>query len=44
MEETGGKKDERYEVDWEDYRNSIILTSEDGIRVISTKLFKIINV
>jgi hypothetical protein len=41
--ETGGQKDENYKIDWEKYRNSIILTSDDGIRIISTKLFKIIN-
>jgi hypothetical protein len=43
MEENGGIRDESFELDWEKYRNSIILTSDDGVRVISTKLFKIIN-
>jgi hypothetical protein len=43
MEENNGVKDDRFEVDWENYRNSIILTSDEGLRIISTKLFKIIN-
>jgi hypothetical protein len=43
MEKTGGKKDERYELDWDEYYNNIILTNDDGINIISTKLYKIIN-
>lgn len=41
-QETGGY-DETYEVDWDEYYNTMILTSEDGLRLIPTKIFKIID-
>lgn len=44
IQETGGEKDESFEINWEDYRNSIILTSGNGINIINTSLLKIINV
>ena len=44
MQETGGELDENHEVDWEEYRNTIILTGEEDVRIIETKLFKIIDV
>ena len=42
-EETGGY-DNDYEVNWEEYGNTIILTSGDGLRIIPTEVFKIIKV
>lgn len=42
IDETGGI-DEHYEVDWEEYKNCIILTSDDGYRIVPTRLYKIVN-
>ena len=39
---TGGY-DESYEVDWDEYYNTMILTSSEGIKLISTRIFKIIE-
>lgn len=44
MSETGGKLDDNHEIDWESYYNCIILTGVDDVRIINTKLFKIIEV
>jgi len=43
-ENNGGKIDERYEIDWSDYTNTLLLTNDDGANIINTKLYKIINV
>lgn len=39
----GGIVDHNYSVDWNQYRNCILLTDESSYRMISTKLFKIIK-
>ncbi len=39
-----GVLDKSYQIDWQDYRNSIILTDGDGYKVMTTKLFRIIDV
>ena len=40
---TGGQLDNSYQLDWEDYRNSIITTSNYGYKKIPTKVFKSLN-
>ena len=40
----GGKEDKSYQVNWNDYRNSIILTDGEGYKTMATKLFRIVDV
>lgn len=40
----GGVEDKTYQVNWQDYRNSLILTDGDGYKVMGTKLFRIVDV
>ena len=40
----GGVEDRNYKVDWENYRNSLILTDGHGYKIMSTTLFRIIDV
>jgi hypothetical protein len=40
----GGKEDKSYQVKWNDYRNSVILTDGEGYKVMTTKLFRIVDV
>ena len=40
----GGIVDKSYIVNWEDYKNSMILTEGDGYKVLETSLFRIVNV
>jgi hypothetical protein len=40
----GGRLDTTYRVDWQDYRNSILLTKGSELRQLSTKLHKIIEI
>ena len=40
----GGKLDKSFSVDWENYRNSLLLTSDSGLNKIPTKIHMIINV
>lgn len=42
--ENGGYLDKSYQVDWNKYRNSLILTDGDGFKVMKTSLFRIIDV
>jgi len=39
-----GVKDSNFIVDWEDYRNSLLVTDEDGLKSISTKIYTIIEI
>ena len=39
-----GRLDTTYRVDWQDYRNSILLTKGPELRQVSTKLHKILEV
>jgi hypothetical protein len=39
-----GILDKSYQIEWTDYKNSIILTDGDGYKVMKTKLFRIIDV
>jgi hypothetical protein len=42
--ENGGVLDKSYQVDWQKYRNSVILTDGDGYKIMTTSLFRIIDV
>ena len=42
--ENDGVLDKSYQVDWEKYRNTVILTDGDGYKVMKTSLFRIIDV
>jgi hypothetical protein len=42
--ENGGVLDKSYQVDWQKYRNSVILTDSTGYKVMKTRLFRIIDV
>lgn len=39
-----GVIDKSYQVNWQDYRNSMILTDGDGYKIMKTKLFRIVDV
>lgn len=40
---TGGMQDNSYMIDWEEFRNCIITTSNQGYKKIPTKVFKSFN-
>ena len=42
-EKTGGQVDNSYMIDWEEFRNCILTTSNVGYKKISTKVFKSFN-
>ena len=42
-EETGGILDKEFILDWQKFRNSILLTNTDGIRKVKTRIFDIIE-
>lgn len=42
-EENGGILDKTYEIDWNKFRNSIIVTNVEGTKKISTRIFEIIE-
>ena len=43
MEATGGQLDNKFEVDWEHYRNCILVTNTDGVKKIYTRVFDVID-
>ncbi len=43
-EKTGGQIDNSYQINWEDFRNCILTTSNYGYKKIPTKVFKSINI
>ena len=40
----GGKLDKSYPINWDNYRNCLLLTSETGVNKINTKIHKIVKV
>lgn len=44
MEKTGGMLDDKYEVNWEEYKNCILLTNAEGVRKIITRVFDVIEI
>lgn len=43
QELNGGKIDTQYEINWEDYKNSILLVQDGVLKKMSTKIHKIIT-
>jgi hypothetical protein len=39
-----GILDKKFSLDWKEYQNSLLLTNDQGLNVVRTKLYKIINV
>lgn len=42
-DENGGIFDNKYQLNWDLYKNCIILTNEIGVKIVQLKLFSIIN-
>lgn len=40
----GGRLDKTFPIEWENYKNSLLLTGDDGLNKIPTKIHKIIDV
>jgi len=43
-EENDGVLDKKFSLNWSTYQNSLLLTNDQGLNVIRTKLYKIVNV
>ena len=41
--ENGGVLDKSFELDWDKFRNSIIVTNTDGVKRISTRIYEVIE-
>lgn len=41
--ENGGLLDKNYQIDWSKYKNSILVTNNEGIKKINTRIFDIIK-
>lgn len=42
-EENGGKADKEFMVDWDKFKNTIIVTNTEGTKKISTRIFEVIE-
>ena len=40
----GGVMDKSYQVDWQNYKNSMVLTDGDTYKIMKTRLFRIVDV
>ena len=40
----GGKLDKSFPIEWENYRNSLLLTNEEGLNKITTRIYTIVDV
>tara|TARA_R110002074_G_scaffold346706_1_gene517061 strand:+ start:127 stop:543 length:417 start_codon:yes stop_codon:yes gene_type:complete len=40
----GGKLDKTFPIEWKNYKNSLLLTGEDGLNKIPTRIYTIVNV
>ena len=40
----GGKLDKTFPIEWENYKNCLLLTNEDGLNKIPTRIYTIVNV
>ena len=43
-EENDGMLDKKFSLNWSTYQNSLLLSNDQGLNVIRTKLYKIVNV
>lgn len=39
-----GKLDKRFPIEWENYRNSLLLTGDEGLNKIPTRIYTIVNI
>jgi hypothetical protein len=42
-EENGGVLDKSFTIDWDKFKNSIIVTNVEGTKKISTRIFEVIE-
>tara|TARA_Y100000034_G_C6723213_1_gene320047 strand:- start:128 stop:517 length:390 start_codon:yes stop_codon:yes gene_type:complete len=42
--ENDGVLDKSYSLNWESYKNSLLLTNDQGLNIVKTKLYKIVEV
>ena len=42
-EENGGVLDTKFVINWQKFKNSIILTNEEGTKKIQTRVFEVIS-
>lgn len=42
-EENGGKADKEFMIDWDKFKNTIIVTNTEGTKKISTRIFEVIE-
>jgi hypothetical protein len=42
-EENGGKADKEFVIDWDKFKNTIIVTNTEGTKKISTRIFEVIE-
>tara|TARA_Y100000593_G_C4069480_1_gene218405 strand:- start:34 stop:450 length:417 start_codon:yes stop_codon:yes gene_type:complete len=40
----GGKLDKSFPIEWENYKNSLLLTNENGLNKIPTRIYSIVDV
>ena len=40
----GGKLDKTFPIEWENYKNCLLLTNEEGLNKIPTRIYTIVNV
>ena len=43
-DKNNGVLDKKFQVDWKEFQNSLILTNETGLNIIPTKIHQIVNV
>ena len=39
-----GELDKTFSLDWSQYQNSLLLTNDQGLNIVKTKLYKIVEV
>ena len=39
-----GLLDKQYSLEWSEYQNSLLLTNDQGLNVVKTKLYKIVEI
>jgi hypothetical protein len=44
LEENGGKMDKNYQIDWELFKNTLIITTDEGYRTINLELIDVIKI
>ena len=44
LELNGGKLDKSFPIEWDNYRNSLLLTNETGLNKIPTRIYTIVDV